>query len=164
MASKAHRSSLRHVLLFFEIKALAEALHSASAVENALLPGKEGMAVRADIYSEILLNTGCREGVAARAGHGCLSKFGVNSRFHRVSMYPFYSMPLYYRHADQGMNGIQQERRIPLHYITSCQEWRVKYTRFYGLLFASPSYSRLYYSETGYKARKKVCPKNRSKR
>ena len=34
-----------HVLLFFEIKALAEALHAASAVKDALLPGEEGMAV-----------------------------------------------------------------------------------------------------------------------
>jgi tyrosine-protein phosphatase YwqE len=33
----------------------------------------------------------------------------VNSRFHRGSMYPFYSMPSYHRHADQGMMRILKE-------------------------------------------------------
>jgi hypothetical protein len=103
MASKLRLPSLLHVLLFFEIKALAEALHAASAVKDALLSGEEGMAVRANVYAQILLDACGFEGIAARAGDGCLSKLGVNSRFHRVSMYPFYSMPLHHRHADQGM-------------------------------------------------------------
>lgn len=45
MASKLPLPTLLHVLLFFEIKALAEALHAASAVKDALLSGEEGMAV-----------------------------------------------------------------------------------------------------------------------
>jgi hypothetical protein len=119
MASKLPLPTLRHVLLFFEIKALAEALHAASAVKDALLPGEEGMTVRADIYAQILLDACCFEGIAARAGDGCLSKLGVNSRFHRVSMYPFYSIPSYHRHADQGMKSYPATERdtIALYHI-----------------------------------------------
>jgi hypothetical protein len=70
-------------LLFFQVKTPAETLDAASAVENALLAGKEGMAFRADIHAQILLDAPCLKRIATGTRHRCFNKIGVNSGFHR---------------------------------------------------------------------------------
>lgn len=69
-------------LLLFQVKAPAETLNPASAVEDALLAGKEWMAFGADIHTQILLDTPCLKRIATGARHRCFSKIGVNSGFH----------------------------------------------------------------------------------
>jgi hypothetical protein len=77
----AHLLRLAH-LFFLQVKAPAETLDAASAVEDALLTGKERMASGADIHAQILLDTPCLKRIATGARHRCFNKIGVNSGFH----------------------------------------------------------------------------------
>jgi hypothetical protein len=70
------------MLFLFQVKAPAETLDPASAVENALLAGKERMAFGAHIHAQVLLDTPCLKRIATSARHRCFNKIGVNSSFH----------------------------------------------------------------------------------
>src|SRR6476646_7206707 len=64
--------------------ALLEARHTAAAVEDLLLAGVEGMALRADLYGDLsaLLGAAGGEAAAAAAQHSGLDIVRVNTRFH----------------------------------------------------------------------------------
>src|SRR6516165_4054499 len=66
--------------------ALLETGHPAAAVENLLLAGVEGVALRADLDDDVAAGLGAAglEGVPAPAVHGGLRVGGVNVSFHDV--------------------------------------------------------------------------------
>ena len=78
----AHLLRLANLFLF-QVKALAEPLNPASAVENALLPREERMAVRAHVHAHILLDAAGLERISTSARHCGFYKVRVNSSFHR---------------------------------------------------------------------------------
>ena len=66
----------------FHIESLLEALNASAGVDQLLLACKEGMAVRADFNTQILLGGACFKSVAASAGNCCPLVLGMDSLFH----------------------------------------------------------------------------------
>ena len=67
-----------------------EAFHAPRGVEQLLLPGEEGVAVRANLETEevALIGRARLEGIAAGAGYGYVVIIGVNAFFHVGSVAP----------------------------------------------------------------------------
>jgi hypothetical protein len=73
------------LLLFLDIKALAETLNTTGGVKDALLAGKERMTFRADVNFQERLCAHCFKRVAASAAHCGFHKFWMYPAFHLFS-------------------------------------------------------------------------------
>jgi hypothetical protein len=71
--------------LFFDVKAFPEALDTTGGVKNALLPGKEWMAFRANVNLQKRFRTHCFKGIAAGATYRGFHKVWMDSLFHLFS-------------------------------------------------------------------------------
>lgn len=103
-------------LLLFQVKALAETLHPASAVENALLPREERMALRAHIHAHILPDAPCLKRISTSARHSGFHKIRVNPSFHRSFSQSFRRMSLW---PENGRALCQGQRQRPREVIAS---------------------------------------------
>lgn len=65
---------------------LAELVHATAGIDDLLLAGIEGMAVRADFDLQVVTQSGTRlERVAAGTGHHRVFVLRMDIRFHRVT-------------------------------------------------------------------------------
>ena len=105
---------LRLIALFlFQVKAPAETLNPASAVENALLTSEEGMAIRADIHAHVLPDAPCLKRIPTRACHGGFHKVWVNSSFHRSFSQSFRRISLW---PENGRSSCQRQKQRPVRF------------------------------------------------
>ena len=72
-------------LLFWQVEALAETLHAACGVQDALLPGKERVTLRADVNLQNRLNTEGFEAIATGTTDCGFNIIWMYSLFHALS-------------------------------------------------------------------------------